>query len=109
MAADAEALYDQYLDASLLGEPEDPAAFFARYPGVDEHGRERIETLFQVLTEAERDADDDDDDTPPFERVAGYRLLRRIGHSVSRGLERHPPDVWASPWPPQSTVSRMCL
>ncbi|MHC4449626.1 MAG: protein kinase domain-containing protein [Planctomycetota bacterium] len=76
-AEDPEALYDQYLDNSLVGDPEAPAEFFARHPGVDTHGRERIETLYDVLTGAGRD--EEQGDRPPFEKIAGFRLLRRIG------------------------------
>ncbi|MHC4953327.1 MAG: protein kinase domain-containing protein [Planctomycetota bacterium] len=77
---DAEAIYDRYLDASLTGEPEEPAAFFARYPSIDTHGRERIEALHTVLTGA--DPEGEDGTRLPFERVGGYRLLRVIGRGA---------------------------
>jgi len=77
-STDIEAIYDEYLDASLTGEPEDPASFFARHPGLDTHGRERIEALHGVLTGAEDDPDAES--KPPFERIGDYRLLRTIGH-----------------------------
>ena len=77
-SGDPEAIYDQYLDASLTGEPEDPAAFFARYPGIDTHGRAQIEALHGVLTGTEQSPDAEAQ--VPFERIGGYRLLRAIGH-----------------------------
>jgi len=75
-AIDAEALYDRYLDASLVGDPEDPAEFFARHPHIETQARERIEALHGVLTGA--GPREGDDGKPPFETVGEYRLLRTI-------------------------------
>jgi predicted Ser/Thr protein kinase len=72
---DGEALYDRYLDAWLAGEGEAPDRFLARHPDLGEEWRERIRRLHDVLTEA----GDADAGRPPFERLGGYRLLRRIG------------------------------
>ena len=67
-----EALYDTYLDACYSGEAEDPEVFFERHPGLDTTGRERIKALHRVVTEAS-------EDKIPFEKLGGYRLLRRLG------------------------------
>jgi formylglycine-generating enzyme required for sulfatase activity len=72
MSDEGEALYDTYLDACYSGDAEDPEAFFARHPGLDTTGRERIKALHRVVTEAS-------EHELPFETLGGYRLLRRLG------------------------------
>jgi len=67
-----EALYDTYLDACYSGGAEEPEAFFARHPGLDTTGRERIRALHRVVTEVSGNE-------LPFEKLGGYKLLRRLG------------------------------
>ncbi|MHC4338744.1 MAG: bifunctional serine/threonine-protein kinase/formylglycine-generating enzyme family protein [Planctomycetota bacterium] len=75
MGPDGEALYDQFLDAWLAGAGEEPEQFFTRHPQLDQKGRERIRQLHAVLTQT----GEPDRERLPFDKLGGYRLLRRIG------------------------------
>ncbi len=68
-------VYDAYLATCLDGCPEEPDLYLARYPDVDTEMRELVHALHREYVAASSDADGE----LPFERLGGYRLVRRLG------------------------------
>ena len=64
-------IFDEYLDACLEGDAQDPEAFLAAHPGLDPEVCEKIRALHVAGGRAvEPDL--------PFERIGDYRLLERL-------------------------------
>ena len=74
-----ERLYDEYVDAALRGEVEDPAAFCARH-GVDGTDLAQwLDALQEMVAVGDGSPSPSPDPDLPFERLGEYRLIRRLG------------------------------
>ncbi len=73
----AEALFDDYVDAALRGDVQDPAEFCARH-GLEESELEHWLGALAGMLDAPA-AEPTPGDDLPVERLGEYRLLRRLG------------------------------
>ena len=65
-----DALYDEYLEACLAGNVEEPAAFLARHPDASDETRAGVEAVFRNLRSEEP--------AIPFERLGEFKLLEPL-------------------------------
>jgi tetratricopeptide (TPR) repeat protein len=75
--------FDDFLDRFLRGEKVDPAGFIAAHPELSERERRQVLTLG---ASGQEDADETEPagaDPLPVSRIAGYRLIRRLGAGAS--------------------------
>jgi tetratricopeptide (TPR) repeat protein len=78
-------LVDDYLDRALRGSAPDPETFFAEHPDLPEAVRIQVRKLSGVMgsksTTPSASAQTPSEIEPglPFERLGGFRLLRRLG------------------------------
>ncbi len=89
--SDDDATFDEYLERALKGDLEDVEAFCARRGHASGALRGRLEALHRMISPAGPTAGAGDAATEPrepavaaepglpFERLDGFRLLRRIG------------------------------